>query len=257
MRKFLLIVFLLLPYFVCNSEENRGYTFDEFKNEFKRTYDVVGVPIGTNFWGEFRVIEAQYGLTRDESKLLGEWLNVTFSPGPNYNRYAFYPNKLFLLKFNFENFRVIDAEKMFFNKALGTWEIIDGTVRITIYTIITEDKTMRHPNNKGVFFVERPYSIDFVNIDDIDERGFTRRPINDTILSEELQQKVNIRWLNTTNNLYIRTVYSIDFVTSSGKPEKNYGYFSIVPELAHENISGLELATNPELIRKYIPDWWY
>jgi len=143
-----------------------------------------------------------------------------------------------------------------FNKALGTWEIINDVVRITIYAIITEDRALEHPNNKGVFLVEHPYSIDFINIDDIDERGFTKRPINDTILSKELQRKVTIKERNKTNNLYVRNVYSIDVITDSGRPEKNYGYFRIVPEMAREKLSGLDVATNLELIRKYIPDWW-
>ena len=252
MRKFLLIVVFSLVCIACDTQENDDHTIEEFEDAF----NVYEIPIGTYFWNEFKDFESQYGLTEDESKLLGDWLHANFSTGPSNNSYAFFPNKLFLLKFKFENFRTNDAEKMYFNKALGTWEIIDNIVYITIYAIITEDDTLDYRSNKGVFFVERPYTIDFINIDDIDERGFTRRSINDAILSRELQQKVTIKEPNKTNNLYVRNVYSIDVITDSGKPEKNYGYFSIVPEMARENLSGLEVATNPELIEKYIFGLW-
>jgi hypothetical protein len=257
MKKYLLIVFLLLIFLACESKKEVIYTLDELKEKYIKAPSTVElVPIGTYFWDEFGEIKEQYGLTENESKLLGKWINVTFESGPGYNNYAFFPNKLFLLKFYFQNFQAIDAEKMYFNKALGTWEIIDGIVRITIYAIITEDTTRDFPNNKDVFLVEQPYTVDFINIDDINEQGFTKRPINDTILSKELQQMVTIKEHNKTNNLYVRNVYTIDVISNTG-PKKNYGYFHFFPEMAQENLSGLDIVMNPELIKKYIPDWMY
>ena len=251
MRKIILFIFLSFIWFACDSQE-KIHTIDEFTDAF----DVYEIPMGTYFWDEFKDIELRYNLTENESKLLGEWFNVTFGKDIVNNYYTFFPNKLFLLKFYPRNIRIVDSEKMYFNKALGTWEIKNNIVRITIYAIITEDDTMKYPNNKGLFLVDKPYSIDFINIDDIDEQGFTRRPINDTILSRELRQKVTIKEPNRTNNLYVRNVYTIDVITNSGKPEKNYGYFSIVPEMAQKNLSGLDVATDPELIEKYIFRLW-
>jgi len=185
-------------------------------------------------------------------------MNVTFGEGPYYFTYNFFPNKFFISSIGFGFFQVNNEEKTYLDKVLGTWEIVDGVVRITIYAIITHDETLRYPYNKSVFLVEKPYSIDFINIDDIDEQGFTRRPVNNnTILSKELLRKVTVLKQNETNNLYVRNVYTIDYMTNSGNPEKNYNYFRIVPKLARDNISGLELATSLELISKYIPNWWY
>ena len=257
MRKSILIVFLLLLFFACNSKETEVYTFDKLKDEFKENFDIIDLPIGTYFWDEFNEIEAQYGLKENESKLLGEWKNITFVTGPYNNSYFFYPNKLFILKFKFESFQVADAEKMYFNKALGIWEIIDGIVKITIYVIITEDTTRSYPYNKDILYVEHPYTVDFIKIDDISEEGFTKRPINDTVLSQELQKIVTINKPNMTNNLYVRSVYTINFMTNSGEPEKNYRYFYYFPEMALENHSGLDIVMDPELIKKYIPDWMY
>jgi len=248
MKKLILLLFLFFMLCLGCDSARRKYTFEEFKTEFNGVNDW-DMPIGTWFWDEFGDLEAQYGLNKDESKLLGEWMNVTFTD-MSYNHYFFFPNKLFLLKFNFNNFRIIKAEKEYFDKAVGTWEIINGVVRITIYAIITKDATLEFPNNKGMFFMERPYSFNYIHIEDIDERGFTVRPINNAIMSsKELKRKVHIAEPNRTNNLYVRNLYCIDFLDGGGK---DYGYFSIVPEMARENLSGHEIATDAGLIKRFI-----
>jgi len=246
-------VFLFFLLFSCDSQKkNKVHTFDEFKDVF----NIDLIPIGTYFWDEFSDIEPQYALTKNESKLLGSWLSASLLVETSNISYVFFPNKLFILYFDYNKFKIIDSEKKYFEKAVGTWEIINGVVRITIYAIITEDDTLEYPNNKGVFFVEHPYTIDFINIDDIDERGFTKRPINDTVLSKELERKVVIKEKNKTNNLYVRNVYIILVITDSGKPEKYYSYFNIVPEMARENISGHEIATDAGLIKRFIFGLW-
>ena len=240
-------------YFETESDmhTNDIHTFEEFKNILNVELNYF-LPMGTWFWDEFSDYEEQYNLTKNESKLLGRWMNVTFTTLVN-NNYLFFPNKLFILLFNYKNIRIIDEEKMYFNRAIGTWEIVDGIVRFTIYAVVTEDDMLKYSNNKELFFVERPYSVDFINIDDIGEEGYTKRPINDTILSEELKRMVTIKKPNMTNNLYVRNVYSMNVLPPVGK---DYGDFSIVPNLARENLSGLEVATSRELIERYIFPMW-
>jgi hypothetical protein len=280
MKKKLLILSLLILCFSCNAQKKDkntergywindaevnntkiettveqktgGYTFEEFRTEFKDTFDEFEMAMGVYFWDEFNDLEALYNLTENESKLLGKWMNITYKNLSN-NYYTFYPNKLFILGFFYENIQITDAEKMYFNKAVGTWEIAGGIVRITIYAIVTADRKLDWRNNKGVFFVENPYTVDFININNIGREGFTKRPINDTVLSEELKQMVTVIKPNRTNNLYARNVYTINLVPPLGK---NYNYFRIVPDLARENLTGLEVATNPELIEKYIFPLW-
>jgi len=247
MRKLLAIIILLLAYGYGNAQEQKGYTFEEFQAEFKDDFDNFESPRGTYFWDEFKEYEAQYNLTKDESKLLGQWLNVTSSS--NNNRYAFFPNKLFVLKFLINSTKIVGAKNIYFGKALGIWEIANGMVSFTIYAIVTEDRDKDYPNNKDMFFVERPYTIDFIRIDDIGEQGFTRRPINDTVLSAELQQMVTTV-LNRTKNLYVRNIYSWAY-TTPGVP-KDYGYFKIVPTLARERLTGLAIAKNRALIERFI-----
>jgi hypothetical protein len=252
-----------------NHEPKEGniYTLDRLKDEFKEAFNL-DLPIGTYFWDEFEDIELQYGLSEDESKLLGMWMNVdswtTFPNSPivtgrYYNYYNFFPNKLFLLQFKFENYYMGSNNKLSLRNALGTWEIVNSIVQITIYAIITAYETEyevgNYPYIKNVLFVERPYTVDFINIDDIGEEGFTKRPINDTILSNDLQQKVRIKEPNMTNNLYVRNVYSLH-VMNSIEPKKYYGNFSTVREMAQENLSGLDIVTNRELIEKYIFNLW-
>ena len=239
------------------SKEEDIYTFDRFKDEFNNVFDDYLTPIGTYFWDEFEDLETQYGLTEDESKLLGQWLNVTFRMN-NFNYYCFYPNKLFLLEFQASNYQYIPlftVTNLYFDKAVGTWEIVNGIVQFTVHAIIIVDTTYsleNYPFKKNVLFIDRPYTVGFINIDDIGKEGFTKRPINDVIFSNELQQMVRIRNPDKINNLYVRKVYSIFLITNSGEPEKHYTYFSIVREMAQENFSGFDIATNSELIEKYI-----
>jgi hypothetical protein len=235
-----------------NNTLEKKYTFEEFKTEFIDV-NYWDMPIGTWFWDEFGELEAQYGLNKDESKLLGKWMNVTFPKSLYYNYYIFYPNKLFFILFKSRNFRVIAEEEAYFKKAVGTWEIVGDTVRITIYAVVTEDRTKESPNNESVFFVERSYTFDFINIEDIDERGFTARPVNGNVLSAELERKVRIAEPNRTNNLYVRNVYFISFLNGG---VKGYDYFDIVPEMARENISGYEVATDTRLIKRFIFGLW-
>jgi len=252
--KEIFIALLILLCLACTSKEENVHTFDEFKDAFNVDLIQNQIQIGTCFWDEFGDMESQYGFAGNESKLFGKWYNMTFKGGPIYNYYTFFPNKLFIVSFNYKNIQVIDAKNLHLNKALGTWEIIDGIVKFTIYAIMTIDDEKSHPYNKDIFYVEHPYTIDFINIDDIDERGFTQRPINDMILSNELQKMVTIKNPNITNNLYVRNVYTINVVPEY---KKNYGYFQYFPEMARENHSGLDIVMNPELIKKYIPDWMY
>jgi hypothetical protein len=137
------------------------------------------------------------------------------------------------------------------DKAMGTWDISDGVVRVTVHTIMIENFEIKSRFNKDVFLVERPYMVDFISIYDIGEEGYTKRSINDTILSEELQKQVTVLKPQTPNSLYARIVWSMDFSIN----RKYYSFFTFFPDMAQDNVSGLKIATDLELIRKYIPDW--
>jgi hypothetical protein len=240
-------------------KEDDIYTFDRLKDEFKEAFDIIENPIGTYFWDEFKDLEAQYGLTKGVSKLLGKWLNVTYNMDNN-NYYYFYPNKLFLLKFKSQNYQYLSDRNLYLYHAVGAWDIAGGIVQYTVYAFIIQEASEKYlpysKESKSVFFVEHPYTVDFINIDDIGEEGFTKRPINDTIFSSELQQIFRIIEPNMSNNLYVRNVYSIAWITNSGRPEKDYRYFDIVREMAKEDLSGLDIVTNNELIERYIFNLW-
>jgi hypothetical protein len=57
---------------------------------------------------------------------------------------------------------------------------------------------------------------------------------------------------NESNNLYARNIYYFDWPLGG---KKNYSYFAYFPEMAQDNRAGLEIATESELILKYIPEW--
>jgi len=215
--------------------------YDDYKTE---------IQIGTYFWDEFNEYEAQYNLTDNESKLLGRWISTAMNTNPYQRSFIFYPNKLCVLRISSGIYIFINNENRSLFRALGTWEIVDGMVKMTIYSIEIEDKEKPYPNNKDIVLLERPYTVDFIKIDDIGVQGYTKKPIYDRILSEELQKQVRAKIPNTTKNLYLRTIYSIDDIPVT---RKNYHYFTYFPEMAKEGHTGLEIATNPELFRRYIP----
>jgi hypothetical protein len=246
MKKYLLVIIISYLLLAC-SFKNKEHTFDEFEYAFSLDLE----PMGTFFWDEFINFESQYGLVADESKLLGRWCNIT--PAPSYISFIFFPNKLFLLQLAYKNFLVSGNEKKFYGNLVGTWEIDNGVVCIMIFAVIIVDTMREYLNNKEIFVVDQTYSVKLIKIDDIDERGFTKRPISDSILSKELERKVTVIEPNKSNNLYVRNVYTMDVVPEF---KKNYGYFSIVPDMAHENLSGLDVATSPVLIEKYIFSLW-
>ena len=267
-RTILIICILILTLFVTafgdetishEPKEDDIYTFDRLKEEFNEAFDIIENPIGTYFWDEFEDLETQYGLTEEESRLLGQWLNVNYIRDNN-NYYYFYPNKLFLIKFKSRNYQYLSGRNLYFYHAVGTWDIVGGIVQFTVYAFIIQEASGNYlpysKNSKSILFVDHPYTVDFINIDNIDEEGFTKRPINDNIFSNELRQIVRIIEPNMSNNLYGRNVYSIDWITDTGKPEKNYGYFDIVRKMAQENHSGLDIVTNGELIERYIFNLW-
>jgi len=229
---------MLISENILSGKEIRDY--DNYKTD---------VPMGTYFWDEFSEYEAQYKLTDNESKLLGTWMNTAMNTNPYYRSYAFFPNKLFVLRFKYENYIFIDNENRSLFRAVGTWEIADGVVKITVYSMEIEDEEKPYPNNKDIVLIEHPYTFDFIKIDNIDVQGYTKKPAYDKILSEELQRQINEKVPNTTNNLYLRNVYTFDFIPVT---KKNYNYFTCFPEMAREKYAGFEIATNPELIRKYI-----
>jgi hypothetical protein len=232
---------LLLSENILSGEEISAY--EDYKSE---------VPMGTYFWDEFSEYETQYNLADNESKLLGTWINTAMNTSPYNRRYIFFPNKFFVLGINSDNYIFIDNENKSLYRAAGTWEITDSMVKITIYSIEIEDDERSRPNNKDIVLLEHPYTFDFINIDDIDVQGYTKKPAYDRILSEELQRQVRVKVPNRTNNLYLRNVYSIDWIPLM---RKNYNYFTYFPEMAKEKHTGLEIAVNPELTKKYIPVW--
>jgi hypothetical protein len=232
---------LLSDNILTSDEEIRDYDFYKEDN-----------PMGTYFWDEFSEYEGQYNLTDNESKLLGAWRNTAMNTNPYYRSYIFFPNKFCVLRIKSDNYIFIDHENKSLYRAAGTWEVADNMVKITIYSIVIEDREKSYPNNKDIVLIERPYTVDFINIYDIDVEGYTKKPAFDRILSEELQKQVKVKVPNRTKNLYLRNVYSIDNIPVT---RKNYRYFTYFPEMAEEKHTGLEIAVNSELIRKYIPDW--
>jgi hypothetical protein len=251
MKKLFILVSLGLLWAACGSGREVSYTLEELKKAAESD------STGAWFWDEFPDLEERYDLSPQESALLGDWCyNFEDSTHIIYHGYYFFPNKLFILNFGPQNYKIKNSDTIFLNKAVGTWEVINNRVSIKIYTIITRnDAISDYRSNKELFEIE-PYEIDFIDINDIDPIGYTKRPINKEVLSGELKRLVDINREKKVYDILVRDIYSWDFITRSGLPEKNYGYLKITPEMAERNLSGLDVATNPELIEELIFGLW-
>ena len=131
MKKFILYTGMIILLCACNGGKEIVYSIEELNEKD------VSDSLGVSFWDEFPDIEAQYGLTAEESMMLGYWQGMGRSEEDYYNSYSFFPNKFFLLYFNYKTYKVLNMEHIYFDKALGTWEIQNNRVRIKIYTIVT------------------------------------------------------------------------------------------------------------------------
>jgi hypothetical protein len=250
MKKLFVFASLGLLWTACGSGREVSYTLEELKKAAND--DSTGVW----FWDEFPDLEAQYALSPQESALLGDWFySFDYSEQIIYNGYYFFPNKLFLLDFESKIYKVRNRDAVFLNRAIGIWEVINDRVKIKIYAIITKNESIRDYRMSKELLEIDPYEIDFININDIDPIGYTRRPINKEVLSGELKRLVDINGEKKVYDLLARNIYLWDFVSPNGSG-KDYGHFEIVPEMAERNLSGLDVATNPELIKELIFGLW-
>jgi hypothetical protein len=107
------------------------------------------------------------------------------------------------------------------------------------------------------YFSVAPYEVELININDVDPGGYTRKPFNPYILPEELRSQIIIPSEARKKVVMVRSIYNIGVITRSGRPEKNYRYLSIAPEMAAENLSGLDIVTDPALMEKFVSRPFY
>jgi len=97
-----------------------------------------------------------------------------------------------------------------------------------------------------------PYKFDLINVKYLDPAGYTKKPFMHLVLPREIRRQIVVPEKYRREIHRARSLYAIHFITNSGKPEKHYGFFRWVPEMAENKLSGLDIATNPDLLYKYL-----
>jgi hypothetical protein len=214
-------------------------------------------PMGTYFWDEFSQCRDRYNLSDEESVLLGEW--ICFRGGT----YNFFPNKLFVYRAARLKYKA-DPEKAI-EGAMGIWSIRKHIVYVSIFgfdlsigrTAQFFDKTATHE-----YVMVEPYEVKIVDTKEIMPAGYAGIFFNPIGLPKSLEEQLVIQRPTraaqraTRETLRkgvgtIRALYYVHPITDSGKPEKTFNLFSLVPRFANENVSGLDIVTNPALVEEY------
>jgi hypothetical protein len=203
-------------------------------------------PFGKYFWDEFGDSKEHYLLSEAESELLGFWIGVNNGPIPSHD-YYFYPNKLFVIDFEYV-YSFIEAERKQLKMAFGVWHIENNIVKARIYSFKTVILTGDPYDQKPEFIMVSPYDIDIIDFRYFVSLGFFTEYFNDFVLPVELKDRIIISDKAKITYIMARLIYTINTAINPGN---NYRYLDIVPEIANENLSGMDIVTNLETLEKY------
>lgn len=239
---------------VSCTRTTKVFTREELQDEFAP--DELN-PVGTYFWDEFGQYRDQYNLSEEESLILGQWDCLR---GGIYN---FFPNKLFVYRTAGLIYKD-DAAKVI-EGALGIWSIREHIVYARIFGFDQTsgrtgqflDKTATHE-----YVMVEPYEIKIVDTGGIMPAGYARTFFDPIELPKSLEEQLVIyrptraaqkaeREILKKGVGTIRTLYRVHVITDSGKPEKIYNLFRLMPRMAEGKVSALDIVTNPALVEEY------
>jgi hypothetical protein len=241
-KRFFLLGMAFLVLLSCGGGGGKDYTYEELQ-----IFDEL-TPLGTPFWEEFGYLQNKYNLTDSESKVLGEWTGFKKQAA---RAFTFYPNGLFMVRFG-ASYKYKAEEDRYLTDGYGIWEVRDDMLVATIYKF----RKLFHPEGTGVkaseYFDIAPYEVPLININDVASGGYTRKPFKHFVLPKDLRSKVNISSAARKRNVMVRSIYVINPLVLPESPKrKMYGYLKVVPDMAADNVSGLDVATSTELVKKY------
>lgn len=231
----------------CGAGGGKDYTYEELQ---AFTYELN--PNGTHFWEEFGYLRDKYNLTDDESKIVGMWRGLKEKAAQTF---VFYPNGLFMICFGGYEYK--NEENRYLIEGYGVWEVRDNMLVVAMHSFTTITRQTGATDRKFEYFDISPYEVPLININDVATGGYTRKPFSRFTLPDILRLKLNLPSDIKKRTLMVRKIYSIHVITNSGHPEKNYDYLKVVPDMAADNVSGLDVATNPELVKKYFENLIY
>jgi hypothetical protein len=231
---------------VSCAQNTRVFTKSELQEFF--LYDL-STPVGVYFWDEFGQYRDQYNLSDEESMLLGRW--YIYGVGT----YYFFPNHLFVfhdfgIEFKDDPARILEG-------VLGTWSIRGNTVYVRIFGVdISTGRETGYFDNaaKHEYFMVDPYDLKMIDIREIHPNGYAKKFFKDIEVPESLRGQLISNGLpepaQKRNDDIPEGVCAIKFLYEPGL-HTLYGFFRLVPLMAENNVSGMDIVTNPTLVDEY------
>jgi hypothetical protein len=241
MKRKMLYLFCAVLLLSCNNTENKDVlTYEDLQKDTDELN-----PRGTYFWDEFGQYQNLYNLQGKEAEILGRWFGMEQPMGGFY----FYPNRLFVISSN--KFKYKNDDTKYLGKGLGIWYIKNNMLIVKIYGFDQVTKGEDITDEQHEYLMVTPYEVKLIDVKDIYSIGYTRKPFKEFIFPRELRRQIEDPVKIRQKGHMVRDLYSIFVITDSGKPEKYYGLFKYVPEMAENNLTGLDIVTNPDIVYKY------
>jgi hypothetical protein len=235
--------FLYLPvivFFFLGCSDERVFTAEEIKKK-----DDGLSPKGTYFWDEFGSLRGYYDLGDEESEMLGFWTGFEKKGSCSY---YFYPNRLLVMTFGVHKFR--GEENAYLTDVFGVWQVKNNILTAKIYGCLKYYRPTDSQPKRYEYIGMSPYEINIINTKYIDPMGYSRKPFRNFIFPKEIRKQIIIPERPGKVHM-LRSLYTINVITNSGNPEKDYWYFKYVPDMLENGFSGYDIATNPELACRY------
>lgn len=229
-QKYLFLIIMTFSIISCSGEKK--YTYKQLQ-EFT---DVLN-PLGTYFWDEFISLKGKYQLTVNESMILGRWNGFDKTSGCSYQ---FFPNKLVIANVKGHDFK--DNPNISLGTLVGTWSIENSILEMTVFGYYTFGGTTRK------YIKCTQYKINIVDISDIDPIGYSKKPMAIILIPEELRDKLDP---STMRFKPVRLARSLVSYNPLKEGDVTYGYFNHVEEMARRNLTGEQIANNPELVYEF------
>ncbi|MDR2020996.1 MAG: hypothetical protein LBQ14_09555 [Treponema sp.] len=256
MKKVWALPALVLLLVSC-ARTTKVFTREELR-EF--AWDIMN-PAGIYFWDEFGQYRDQYKLSDEESEILGEW---TFL---HEGVFYFFPNGLFLHRQSRPEYKDDPTKRI--EGALGIWSIRDQAVYARIFGFdVCTGRTENFFDETGIheYVMVEPYEVKIINTGEIMPTGYARTFFKPVEPPKSIREQLVIRRLSIAERIAkikedreilkkgvgaLRFLYRVHVITDTGKPEKAYNLFTLVPKMAEDNVSGLDIVTDPAMVEEY------
>jgi hypothetical protein len=233
-------------FLVSCAQNTRVFT----RRELQETMSDPAIVAGVYFWDEFGQYRDLYNLSEEESMLLGRW--YTYGGGT----YYFFPNRLFVFCGPLRRFK--DDPARLLEGVLGTWSIKRNTVYVRIFGVDVstgKEASFFDTAAKHEYLMIDPYDQKIIDIREIHPNGYAKKFFNNDIeVPKSLKEKLIH---NRPSELprkrsegipagigAVRYIYRSELNTS-------YGFLRLVPHMAEDNVSGMDIVTNPALFDEY------